>query len=77
MTSKRERATSAPPVKRKRESNGYMWRPPSTGERVRVHSMSERETIDKEMAEAIAMMKRANRAIDRIFNTEEGEEENE
>ena len=59
------------------ESNGYMWRSPSAGERVRVQSMSERETIDREMAEAIAMMKRANRAIDRIFNTEEGEEENE
>lgn len=33
------------------------------------------ETMEREMAEAIAMMNRANRAIDRLFNTEEIEEE--
>lgn len=31
------------------------------------------EMMEREMAEAIAMMNRANRAIDRLFNTQEGE----
>jgi hypothetical protein len=35
------------------------------------------ETMKREMAEAMAMMIRANRAIDRLFNTEEREEEDE
>jgi hypothetical protein len=33
------------------------------------------ETMEKEKAEAIAMMIRANRAIDRLFNTEEREDD--
>ena len=36
-----------------------------------------KEMMDKELAEAIAMMNRANRAIDRLFNTQEREEEDE
>jgi diadenosine tetraphosphate (Ap4A) HIT family hydrolase len=56
-----------------------MRRPSSTSERVRVPTMSEtmQEMMEKEMAEAIAMMNRANRAIDRLFNTQEGEGEDE
>lgn len=34
-----------------------------------------KETMEREMAEAIAMMNRANRAMDRIFNTQEREDE--
>jgi hypothetical protein len=42
MMSKRERATSAPPVKRKRErANDYMRGSPSAGEGLRVQDMSE------------------------------------
>lgn len=41
MTNKRERAISAPPVKRKREKNDYMRRSPSTSKRMRVQNMSE------------------------------------
>lgn len=35
------------------------------------------ETMEREMQEAMAMMIRANRAIDRLFNMQEGEEEDE
>jgi hypothetical protein len=35
--------------------------------------MSMRETMDQELAEAIATLERANSALSRIFNTEEGE----
>lgn len=31
------------------------------------------ETMKRELEEAVAMMNRANRAIDRLFNMEEGE----
>jgi hypothetical protein len=36
-----------------------------------------RETMDKELAEAIATLERANSALSRIFNTEEGESDDE
>lgn len=36
-----------------------------------------KETMDKELAEAIATLNRANRALGRLFNTEEREEEDE
>ena len=39
--------------------------------------MSMKETMDQELAEAIAMLNRANGALSRIFNTEEGEDESE
>lgn len=34
-----------------------------------------KETMEREKAEAIAMLNRANSALSRIFNVEEGEEE--
>jgi hypothetical protein len=37
--------------------------------------MSERETTEKDTAEALRNMERANRAMARIFNMEEEEEE--
>jgi hypothetical protein len=37
--------------------------------------MSERETTEKDTAEALRNMERANRAMARIFNLEEEEEE--
>lgn len=33
------------------------------------------ETMKRELEEAVTMMNRANRAIDRLFNTQEGEGE--
>lgn len=39
--------------------------------------MSMKEVMDQELAEAIEMLNRANGALSRIFNTEEGEEEDE
>lgn len=39
--------------------------------------MSMKETMDQELAEAIAMLNRANGALSRIFNTEEGESDDE
>jgi hypothetical protein len=47
---------------------------PRTGRRVRVQSMS--ETTEKDTAEALRNMERANRAMARIFNLEEEENEN-
>ena len=48
---------------------------------MRVPTMSERETMqemmERERAEAIRSMERANRAMSRIFNLEEKEGENE
>jgi hypothetical protein len=38
--------------------------------------MSERETTEKDTAEALRNMERANRAMARIFNLEEEEEDN-
>lgn len=37
--------------------------------------MSMKEVMDQELAEAIATLERANNALSRIFNTEEGEGE--
>ena len=39
--------------------------------------MSERETTEKDIAEALRNMERANRAMARIFNLNEEEEDNE
>lgn len=36
--------------------------------------MSMKEVMDKELAEAIATLERANNALSRIFNTEDEEE---
>jgi hypothetical protein len=47
------------------------------GRRVRVQSMSERETTEKDTAEALRNMERANKAMARIFNLDEEEEDNE
>jgi hypothetical protein len=47
---------------------------------MRVQNMNKetmQETMEREMQEAMAMMIRANRAIDRLFNMQEGEEEDE
>jgi hypothetical protein len=50
---------------------------PRTGRRVRVQSMSDKETTEKDTAEALRNMERANRAMARIFNLNEEEEDNE
>jgi hypothetical protein len=42
-----------------------------------VQSMSDRETTEKDTAEALRNMERANRAMARIFNLNEEEEDNE
>ena len=59
--------------------NDYMRRSSSTSERVRVQDMSEtmQEMMEREMAEAIATLNKANRALDRLFNTTEEEGDNE
>jgi hypothetical protein len=41
-----------------------------------VLEMSERETTEKDTAEALRNMERANRAMARIFNLDEEEEDN-
>ena len=49
---------------------------PSTGKRVRVQDMSMKETMEQELAEALAMLEKANGALSRIFGIEEeGESE--
>ena len=50
-----------------------MRRSPSTGERLRVQDMSEtmQEMMEREMAEAIATLNKANRALDRLFGTQD------
>ena len=48
---------------------------PRTNRRVRVQSMSERETTEKDTAEALRNMEKANRAMARIFNLEEEKED--
>lgn len=55
-----------------------MWRPSSTSEGLWVLEMSEsmRETMEKEQAEALAALMKANRALSRLFGIEE-ESENE
>ena len=54
-----------------------MRRSLSTRQKMRVPTMSERETMqemmERERAEAIRSMDRANRAMSRIFNLEEKE----
>jgi hypothetical protein len=39
--------------------------------------MNMKETMEAELAEALAVLTKANSALERIFNTEEGEGENE
>lgn len=52
-----------------------MWRSPSTRQRLRVLTMSERETMqesmEKEKADTLATLMRANRAFERIFGVQE------
>jgi len=57
--------------------NDYMRRSSSTSERMWVQDMSEtmQEMMEREIAEAIATLNKANRALDRLFNTQEGESE--
>ncbi len=52
-------------------------RSPSTGQRLRVPAMSEtmQEMMEREIAEAIATLNKANSAFDRLFNTQEKESE--
>ena len=54
-----------------------MWRPSSTSERVRVPTMNEtmQEAMAREQEEMLATLNRANSALMRIFNVEEGEDE--
>ena len=42
---------------------------------MRVQDMNMREIMDQELAEAIATLEKANGALSRIFNMEEGESE--
>jgi hypothetical protein len=55
-----------------------MRRPSSTGEGMRVPTMSEgetmQETMKREQEEMLATLMRANSALSRIFNVEEEEE---
>ena len=52
-----------------------MRRSSSAGERLRVQDMNEsmEQLMEREMAEAIATLNKANRALDRLFNTQEGD----
>lgn len=52
-----------------------MRRSSSTGEGLRVQDMSEsmEQLMEREIAEAIATLNKANRALDRLFNTQEGD----
>jgi hypothetical protein len=61
-------------VEKERVRNDYMRRSSSTGERMRVQNMSEtmQEMMEKEMAEAIATLNKANSAFDRLFGKQEG-----
>jgi len=58
-----------------------VWRPPSTRQRLRVLTMSERETMQelmkREQEEMLVTINRANSALMRIFKIEEGEAEDE
>lgn len=58
-----------------------MRRPSSTGERMRVPTMRDgetmQETMKREQEEMLATLMRANSALSRIFNVEEGEEDDE
>jgi hypothetical protein len=44
---------------------------------MRVQDMNMKEVMNQELAEAIATLEKANSALSRIFNTEEGEGEDE
>lgn len=61
----------------KERASDYMRRPPSASEGMRVPTMSEtmRETMAREQAEALATLMKANRAFERIFGTEEEDED--
>lgn len=67
--------------RRANSERDYVRRSPSTSEGMRVPEMSKGESMEdlmnQELNEAIATLNRANRAIDRLFNTEEREEEDE
>lgn len=53
-----------------------MWRSPSASKRVRVQAMSEmKDTMEAEYQEMIRTLERANSALARIFNVEEGEDD--
>ena len=56
-----------------------MRRPLGTGERMRVPTMREgetmQETMKREQEEMLATLMRANSALSRIFNMEEGDDE--
>ena len=58
-------------------ANDNMRRSSSTGEGLRVPAMSEsmEQLMEREIAEAIATLNKANRALDRLFNTQEGDGE--
>jgi hypothetical protein len=45
------------------------------GERGKLMSETMQEMMEREMAEAIATLNKANRAFDRLFGTQEGEDE--
>ena len=45
----------------------------STGLRVQDMSESMEKLMEREIAEAIATLNKANRALDRLFNTQEGD----
>jgi nucleoid-associated protein YejK len=61
-------------VEKERVRNDYMRGSSSTGERMRVQNMSEtmQEMMEREMAEAIATLNKANSAFDRLFGKQEG-----
>ena len=50
-----------------------MWRSSGAGLRVQNMSESMEQLMEREIAEAIATLNKANRALDRLFNTTEGE----
>ena len=63
------------------EVNDNMRRSPSTRQRLRVLTMSERESMqelmNREQEEMLVTINRANSALMRIFGIDEGEGENE
>jgi diadenosine tetraphosphate (Ap4A) HIT family hydrolase len=52
-----------------------MRRSSSAGLRVPTMSESMEQLMEKEIAEAIATLNKANRALDRLFNTQEGDDD--
>ena len=67
--------------RRANSERNYLRGSSCTSRRVRVPTMREgetmQETMEREKAEAIATLNRANRALSRIFGIEEGEGEDE